>query len=53
MKKQIELSLSELVTLAIERLVELNKLDVAETDVEWNLSLWTPQRGYVVISQED
>lgn len=53
MKKQIELSLSELVTLAIERLIELKKLDVAETEVEWNLSQWTPQKGYVIISQED
>ena len=53
MINQIKLSLTELVNLAVERLIELDKLDVVETNVEWNLSQWTPQRSYVVISQED
>jgi hypothetical protein len=53
MKNQVMLSLKELATLAVERLIEQGRLDNVGTTVDWYLSHWTPEKGYVVLSQED
>lgn len=52
MKKQIELSLTELATLAVEQLRLQGELDNAETIVDWHFNTRSCMKSHVVLSQE-
>lgn len=53
MKRQMKVTLDELVNLAVERLIAQGKLDSGITDVDWHFDTWRLKDGYVIISQED
>lgn len=53
MKQQIKLTLKEVATLAIDRLISQGELVNKRTDVDWYFDTWKLSDGYIVISQED
>ena len=53
MQNQIKLSLEELATLAIERLISKGKLDSGLTDIDWHFNNWKLSSSYAILSQED
>ena len=53
MKQQIKLTLEEVATLAVERLIDQGKLDNKITQVDWHFDSWNLKKGYLTMSQED
>ena len=52
MKQQIKLTLDELCTLAVERLIDKGNLNNTSTYVDWHFDTWRLKDGYVIVSQE-
>ena len=49
----MELTLQEVLTLAVTQLVAQGKLKADKVDANWHFNQWTPEKSYVSISQED
>lgn len=53
MKYQLNLTLEEITILAVERLIQLDKLKDVEINADWHFDIWNAKSSYVIISQED